>query len=108
MAVIVPTAAALGNGRLAVTWAGMVTGDSGAWANLKGYRDKTVTVEGTATTFALQGTNDPDGGNPRTLEDVDFTTAITAVGVYVLKENPLLIRPLLTTGSVTVEIVADR
>ena len=108
MAVIVPTVEALGNGRLAVTWAGLVAGDSGAWANLKGYRDKTVTVEGTATSFALQGTNDADGGNPRTLEDVDASTAITAVGVYVIKENPLLLRPLLTTGSVTVRLVADR
>ena len=108
MAVIVPTVEALGNGRLSVVWAGMVTGDTGAWANLKGYRDKTVTVEGTATTFALQGTNDADGGNPRTLEDVDASTAITAVGVFVIKENPLLIRPSLTTGSVTVKIVCDR
>ena len=103
MSVIAPTVDSLGNGFVRYRWAGLVTGDSGAWLAAK-LRDMTLTVEGTATTFAFQGTNDADGSNPRTLEDVDSTTAITAAGVYVIKEGPLLMRPLLTTGAVTVTL----
>jgi len=105
MAVIVPTLDSIGPGVMRCRWAGLVTGDSGAWANLSRWRDKTVTVEGTATTFALQGTNDADGGNPRTVEDVDASTAITTAGIFNIKEGPGLMRPLLTTGAVTVTVV---
>ena len=106
--IVEPTIEALGDGVARVTWAGLQSGDSGAWMALPRYRDKTVTVEGTSvTTFALQGSNYPGGDAPRTLNDVDNTTAIDAAGMYVVKENPLLIRPLLTTGQdVTVIVVA--
>jgi hypothetical protein len=79
----------------------LVTGDVGEALGLAGYNDKTVTIVGTATTFALQGSNDLS--NWFTLHNIDNAdTAITAAGIFLIKENPLWIRPLLTTGSVTV------
>ena len=99
MAQIVPTITPLGGGRggVKVVWEGMATGDTGGYASFSQYKDKCVTVEGTVTTFALQGRNHPSD-SPRTLEDTDGT-AITVAGIYQLKENPTSIRPNLTTGS---------
>jgi hypothetical protein len=88
------------------TWGPIATGDTCQPLAIPGHSDKTITIEGTVTTFALQGSNDPTGANPRTLHDIDMTTPITAAGIYTIKENPLVIIPLLTTGSgVTVAIV---
>lgn len=88
------------------TWANINTGDTCQPLAIPGHSDKTVTIEGTVTTFALQGSNAPGGGNPRTLHDIDMTTLITTAGIFTIKENPLLIIPLLTTGTgVTVAIV---
>lgn len=93
------------NGALIVTWGALVTGDTGITLGLAGENDKTVTISGTATSFALQGSN--DGTNWFTLSDIGpAATAITAVGIFVIKENPKFIRPLLTTGAVSVVICA--
>lgn len=105
MAVLAPSVLSLGNGFVKYTWGPLNGGDSGAWLAPR-LRDMTITVEGTATAFTMQGSNAQDGSNPRTLEDVDSVTAITAAGVYVLKEGPQVIRPLLTTGGpVTVSLL---
>lgn len=107
MAEIVPTIEAIATGVLRVTWGPMEGGDAGSWVALSKFSDKTVTVEGTATTFAFQGSNDSLGANPRTLLDVDGTTLISVAGHFAVKSNPLLIRPSLTTGTgVTVSLVA--
>lgn len=92
----------IGGGSLRATWATLSTGDVGAVLGADGYNDKTVTIVGTATTFALQGSN--DNSNWFTLHDIDMTTEITATGIYTIKENPVWIRPNLTTGSVDVVI----
>jgi len=93
-------------GATVITWGPIAGGDTCTPLALAGHSDKTVTIEGTVTAFALQGSNDPAFANPRTLNDINMTTAITTAGIFVIKEVPLLIRPLLTTGSgVTVIIV---
>jgi hypothetical protein len=94
-------------GGLLVVWSSLGTGDSGSKLAMAGHSDKTVSVIGTATTFALLGSNDITGTNTFTLTDIFTGDPITATGMYVIKENPLLIWPLVTTGSgVTVKIVA--
>lgn len=95
---ILPTILALGSGVRRITWAGLAGGDTGAWVNVANAKQLIVTVEGTVTTFAFQGSNEAASANPRTLEDED-NTALTAAGIYKVKELPLTIRPNLTTGS---------
>ena len=103
---VIPFVLSTEGGATVVTWANMVTGDSGAPVAIAGHSDKTVHVIGTATAFALQGSNDPAFASPATLTDIDAAaTPITAAGIFTIKENPLLIAPLLTTGSVTVILV---
>lgn len=92
-------------GTILATWGACSTGDSGAPLGIAGHNDKTATVTGTATTFALEGSN--NGTDWFTLHDIDMTTEITATGIYVIKENPAFIRPNVTTGtSVIVQIEA--
>lgn len=106
MATIAPTLRPIGNGRLEATWVLVANGDVGAPANFGHRSDLNVTVEGTITTFAFEGSNDQGFANPRTLEDTDGT-AVTAAGIYTVKESPKLVRPKLTTGAnVTVIAVA--
>jgi hypothetical protein len=100
---LIPT----GEGVLAV-WA-LGAGDTGEWVQLAHKTDKTVHVSGTATTFALQGSNDRVAIS--TLTDVDNTTAIDQSGplatkMLVIKQNPVYIRPSLTTGSAVFSIMA--
>jgi hypothetical protein len=92
-----------GGGVLA-TWEELSDGDVGEALGLAGHNDKTVTIVGTATSFALEGSN--DGVNWFTLHDIDMTTTITTAGIFTIKENPVYIRPNLTTGTVVVSIVA--
>jgi hypothetical protein len=108
--VIIPTLEAIKANTIRVTWTGVAGGDTCLPVALSNFPDKTVTIEGTVTTFALQGSNLQDFSNPRTLNDVNLSpSAITAAGVYTIKENPLLIAPLLTTGAgVTVSMVCKR
>jgi len=103
---VVPYSLAQVGGALSITWPAITTpatpplasGDSGAPVAAGGESDKTVTITGTATTFALQGSNDLV--NWFTLHNLDNAdTPITAAGMFLIKENPLYIRPLLTTGS---------
>ena len=101
MATILPTIAALGTGVRRITWSALDGGDDGAWVNVAAADEITVTVEvesgGSLDTYAFQGSNSPAGANPRTLEDTDGT-ALTALGVYRVKEKVGSIRPLVTTG----------
>lgn len=91
------------SGGILATWDACSTGDTGSVLGADGYNDKTATVTGTATTFALEGSN--DNTNWFTLHDIDMTTEITATGIYTIKENPVWIRPNVTTGtSVVVKI----
>lgn len=110
MSVIIPTIEAIKQNVLLVTWAGIEGGDSCLPVALSNFTDKTLTVEGTVTTFAMQGSNLQSFANPRTLNDVALSpSAITAAGVYTIKEVPLLMAPLLTTGSgVTVKMTCRR
>lgn len=110
MATIVPVMTVIATAVQLIRWPSLNSGDDGAWVNVASALDLTATVEveagGSLTTFALQGTNSLEGANPRTLEDTDGT-AITALGVYRVKEKPLMIRPLVTTGvTVTVRVLA--
>jgi hypothetical protein len=96
MANVIPTITPIGNG-CKVRWGPIQGGDNCEPVSVQQFRDKCATVEGTATTFALQGRNQ-DGETLRTLEDTDGT-AITVAGIYQIKENPSSIKPLLTTGA---------
>ena len=109
MAEIAPTDLVLGTGIRRLTWSALDSGDNGLWVNVADAQEIDVTVEveagGSLTTFAFQGTNSPAGANPRTLEDTDGT-ALTALGVYRVKEKVMSIRPAVTTGvDVTVRAV---
>ena len=113
MAVIAPTIKALGGGAVLVEWIGAAGGDTCDWISLTEYRDKTVQMGGTLTAVALQGTNNPDKSAPVSLSDVDNTTVLTqgafaAGAMKVLKENPLYIRPLVTTGTAVVVRLTGR
>jgi len=110
MSVIIPTIEAIKHNVLLVTWAGIEGGDTCLPVALSNFTDKTVTIEGTVTTFAMQGSNAQDFSNPRTLNDVTLASpAITAAGIYTIKEVPLLMAPLLTTGSgVSVKMTCRR
>lgn len=104
MAVIAPTIRPLGGGAVLVEWIGAAGGDTCDWISLTEYRDKTAQMGGTITAVVLQGTNDPAKGSPVTLNDVDNTTALTqaafaAGAMKVVKENPLYMRPVVTTGA---------
>lgn len=106
MATITPVIDAVGTRLLHVSWGPMEDGDIGEWAAIANLSDKTVHIEGTITAFALEGTNAPDGTLVRTVTDV-ASVPVTAVGLYAVRESPLLIRPNLTTGAgVTVRIIA--
>jgi len=96
MANVIPTITPIGNG-CKVRWGPINTGDVCMPVSVQQFRDKCATIEGTITTFALQGKNDV-ADTPRTMEDTDGT-AITVAGIYQIKENPSSIIPLLTTGS---------
>lgn len=91
------------SGSILAKWVtAITTGNTGEPLGLSTRSDKTVTITGTATSFALQGSN--NGTDWFTLHDIDMSTAITSTGIFTIKENPVFIRPNTTTGSVTVEI----
>lgn len=114
MAILAPTIRAIGGGAVLIEWPALAAGDSGDWISLTEYRDKTVQMTGGPAAAVIQGTNDPAKASPVTLFDVDNTTTLTqaalAGGVAkVIKENPLYIRPVITTGpAATVRITGRR
>ncbi len=85
------------------TWLNLSASDTGVPWGMGGQTDKTATVVGAGGSFALQGSNDLS--NWFTLHDVDMTTTITTSGIYVIKENPLFIRP---SGAATSVIITAR
>ena len=102
MATIVPTLQPMGIGTLKVTWANLVTGDDGAYLNTAGWKEIILQIIGTATAFVMQSTHESGvKDTPVTLQD-DQGSNITAAGTHVVVQTGGSIRPLLTTGDVTV------
>ena len=98
---------AVGAGAVKIEWSGLGTGDDGDWVNTARFRKITAHVSGTATTFALQGSNEAAGANPQTVKDAN-NTAITGAGLHEVQQVPGSLRPLLTTGTaVTVTLTCS-
>lgn len=94
------TTTLLGNDVYLVEWPALDSGEWGEWLQLPGYPYKTVQISGPlVTTVVMQGSNEDDGANPVTLKDIDGSTSINAAGIYTLKDNPLAVRPNVTTGN---------
>ena len=98
-----------------IQWSGVNTGDvCVAWAGGLEFMDKTVQINGSViTSVTMAGTNDSralntiGGGydSAVTLTDATTGTAISvsagtnSPGFFVIKENPLAIFPIATTGT---------
>ena len=97
-----------GNGVMIARWADLDASDTGKAVALAGWPDKTVQIIG-GTTASLEGSN--DGGTTwAPLQEPDGT-ALTAVGpgMYVIQQNPLLIRINTVVGSnMSIVIVAHQ
>jgi hypothetical protein len=87
-----------GNGVQIAAWLDLDSGDSGKPVALAGWPDKTIQVIG-GTTVDMQGSN--DGGTTWVpISEPDGTALTGAVpGMFVILENPLLIRPNNVTGN---------
>jgi hypothetical protein len=87
-----------GYGVQIASWADLDAGDSGKPVALAGWPDKTIQVIG-GTTVDLQGSN--DGGTTWVAISEPDGTALTGVGpgMYVIRDNPLLLRPNNVAGS---------
>lgn len=103
MASIVPTMSGPDNmGVITITWEAISnTNQDGVAVRVPSHMDKTVTFTGTfGGTIALQGSN--DGTNYMTLSDhagTDITA--TAVGIALVAENPLFVKPIQTVATLT-------
>lgn len=89
-----------------VAWDTLTEADEGVGVAIADYSDKTVQVVGsfgTGGSVAIEGSN--DGGTTwSALHDPQGTViAITAAGMELIAENPLLIRPNITAGT-TVDV----
>lgn len=87
-----------GNGVQLAKWLDLDAGDSGKPVALAGWPNKTVQVIG-GTTVDFQGSM--DGGTTWVAISEPDGTALTGVvpGIYVIHENPTLIRPNNVAGS---------
>lgn len=87
-----------GNGVQLAKWLDLDAGDSGKPVALAGWPDKTVQVIG-GTTVDFQGSM--DGGTTWVPVAAPDGTALTGVapGMYVIRDNPTLLRPNNVAGS---------
>jgi hypothetical protein len=108
-----------------IQWSGVNTGDvCVAWAGGLEFMDKTVQINGSViTSVTMAGTNDSralntiGGGydSAVTLTDATTGTAISvsagtnSPGFFVIKENPLALFPIVTTGTlVNIRVTAAK
>lgn len=108
MANIVPTTAEGGNATQIAKWV-LAVGDIGLPVALAGWPDKTVQVISGTGTCSLEGSN--DGGT--TWSPINYGGVTPAPftakgqGLYILIENPALIRVnTVATAGVTVQLIA--
>lgn len=105
------TTARAGPGIYKVSWNGLLNGDDGAaWSEDGGaaaFSDKTAQITGTfgvGGTVIIEGSN--DGTNWGTLNDASSTPiSVTDVTPVVLLENPLYVRPRVTAGDGTTNLI---
>lgn len=79
---------------------------TGLASSFSRHPDVTIQAVGTGGTVAIQGSN--DGINWIALKDVSGTTIAldpTLFQMVVLREAPIWIRPVVTTGSVTITAI---
>ena len=104
-----PTVANIGDSDIVtVTWTGLLNGDDGLPAAFPQYADaRSIQVLGTpGTGFSLNIEGSNDGGTTWGILSNQAGTALTltAVGIKVVAENTLLIRPKVTAGDGTTNI----
>lgn len=91
-----------------VTWSGLLNGDTGAPVCLADFPDKSVQVKGTfgaGGSVSMEGSN--DGGTTwAALHDPQGNAlAQTAASVELIAEHTLLVRPNVTAGDGTTNLV---
>lgn len=98
MAVRDVTITEIGNGAFMAAWADLDASDSGKPVALAAYPDKTIQIVG-GTTVDMQGSN--DGGTTWVPVYALSGSALTGAipGMYVLRDNPALLRPNNVAGT---------
>lgn len=108
MANITPTNVAFLADQNTFVWAAMLNGDVGLPAQFMATGDRTFQVNGTfgvGGTIVLEGSL--DGTNYFTLSDAGGTAiSRTAAGLKSVLESPLFIRPRVTAGDGTTNLIA--
>lgn len=92
-----------------IGWSGLLNGDTGAAVELVDYADKTFTVTGTfgsGGSITLQGSNNNSDWFAMTDAQVTAVTK-TAAGMELIVENPRYIRPIVTAGDGTTNLVVQ-
>lgn len=106
-----------GPGYRAITWTGILNGDTGSWFDTEDFADRTFQVSGTfgaGGSVTMQGSNDASAPtNVFTLTDqAGAALTFTAAGGKVALEAPRWVRPTCTAGdgttSLTVQAIARR
>ena len=79
-------------------WSNMQAGDTGAPAGRNRLPDKTFQFIGAVTSGSIEGSNNGIDYNQLTTVD-GLPATVSSAGFLVIRENPLYIRPVITTGS---------
>jgi hypothetical protein len=109
MATRVPTVVTQDDKTVICTWTGLLNGDDGAPVNLARYPDKTVQV---TNTFSVGGNVVIEGSNLATPEYGDLhdpqggvLSTITTKENLVIAESPLRLRPRVSAGDGSTDLV---
>lgn len=93
-------------GVVQITWTPLAGGDDGAGVVTAHFSDRTVQATGDGTSITIEGSN--DGTNWFELNDtagVPIDMDATTDAVVLVRENPLMVRPVVTGGSSTTVIL---
>lgn len=97
------------NMALLIQWSGLLNGDSGDPYTIPGYSDRSIQVQGTFGTggsISLEGSN--DGTNYIVLTDPQGNAITkTSAAIEAVTELPRYIRPRVTAGDGTTNLVAS-
>jgi hypothetical protein len=97
---------------MSVQWSGLLQGDDGAWVLLDEFPDRTLQVRGVfgGATLLFQGSNEPGEApvSPATLTNhIGASMALTAASLHLLAPATRWVRPALTGGDGTTELVVE-
>lgn len=96
------------DGQGKIVWSGLLNGDTGAPARMARYADKTVMITGTfgvGGAVQIQGSADAGTTWGRLRDPQGTLISVTDIDGVVLAENPEIIRPEVTAGDGTTDLV---